>query len=243
MTFARPLLICSLILVGCGASQAAPSTPAPVPPASAAATPVSGPSAEVRATAQSIVAAADRSDADRALDAGRKPAELLSFFKVAPGMRVLDLAAGGGYTTELLARMVGDSGVVYGENPKVLLGFVEPIWTERLQRPAMKHVVRVDAELDAPWPAEVKDLDLVTLVLIYHDTVWQETDRAKMNANIFAALKPRKNQRLYKQRSYTVEPMQGLLKDIFALERCWRRGNENTRWVFAALGIAVQMHQ
>jgi predicted methyltransferase len=137
-----------------------------------------------------VVAAADRSEADRALDAGRKPAELLSFFQVAPGMRVLDLEAGNGYTTELLARAVGDSGTVYGENPKFVLGFAEPAWSERLQKPVMKHVVRVDAELDAPWPSEVKDLDLVTMVLFYHDTVWQGTDRAKMNASIFAALKP-----------------------------------------------------
>ena len=105
-------------------------------------------------------------------------------------MRVLDLAAGGGYTTELLARAVGNAGVVYGENPKFVLGFAEQAWSERLAKPVMKHVVRVDAELDGPWPAEVKDLDLVTFVLFYHDTVWLETDRAKLNANVFAALKP-----------------------------------------------------
>lgn len=190
MLKAPALLICSLILVGCGAAQPSPSTPAPAPSASAAATPTAPTLNEVRATAQTVVAAADRSEADRALDAGRKPAELLSFLNVAPGMRVLDLEAGAGYTTELLARMVGDSGVVYGENPKFVLGFAEQAWSERLQKPVMKRVVRVDAELDAPWPAEVKDLDLVTMVLFYHDTVWQENDRAKMNANIFAALKP-----------------------------------------------------
>jgi hypothetical protein len=56
-------------------------------------------------------------------------------------------------------------------------------------------------------------------------------------------LNQRKNKRVYKQRSYTVEPMQGLIKDIFELERCWMRGKENNRWVFAAMGVAVQMHQ
>lgn len=56
-------------------------------------------------------------------------------------------------------------------------------------------------------------------------------------------LKQRKNKRLYQQRRYTVEPRQGLLKDIFDLERCWRRGKENNRWVFAALGVAMQMPQ
>ena len=56
-------------------------------------------------------------------------------------------------------------------------------------------------------------------------------------------LKRSKNQQLYKQRGYTVEPMQGLIKDIFELDRCWMRGKENNRWLFAAMGVAVQMEQ
>jgi hypothetical protein len=56
-------------------------------------------------------------------------------------------------------------------------------------------------------------------------------------------LKQRKNPRVYKQRSYPVEPRQGLIKDIFELERCWMRGTENNRWIFAAMGVAVPMHQ
>ena len=140
-------------------------------------------------SAQRVVAAADRSAGDRALDAGRKPAELLAFLGVRPGMKVADLAAGRGYTTELLARMVGDTGTVYGQNTKFILGFAEPEWSERLTRPVMKNVVRIDSELDAPLPPNVKDLDLVALVLFYHDTVWMKTDRPRMNKNIFGALK------------------------------------------------------
>ena len=135
------------------------------------------------------MAAADRSDADRSLDAGRKPAELLAFLGVRPGMRVADLAAGRGYTTELLARLVGDTGTVYGQNTKFILGFAEQEWSERLTKPVMKRVVRIDSELDEPLPVNVKDLDLVTLVLFYHDTVWMKTDRPRMNKNIFGALK------------------------------------------------------
>ena len=56
-------------------------------------------------------------------------------------------------------------------------------------------------------------------------------------------LNQRKNKQVYTQRRYTVEPMQGLLKDIFELERCWMRGNRNNRWLFAAMGVAVQLHQ
>jgi len=33
------------------------------------------------------------------------------------GMKVLDMGAGGGYSTELMARAVGPTGVVYGQNP------------------------------------------------------------------------------------------------------------------------------
>jgi hypothetical protein len=53
----------------------------------------------------------------------------------------------------------------------------------------------------------------------------------------------RANRKIYRERSVTVEPMQGLVKDIFDLEKCWMRGNENNRWLFAAMGVAVQMAQ
>ena len=32
-------------------------------------------------------------------------------------MKVLDMGAGGGYSTELMARAVAPAGVVYGQNP------------------------------------------------------------------------------------------------------------------------------
>lgn len=193
MSIARTSFICALILIGCGGTHqpptlaAAPVASAEPATAPAASTTQGGPA---QTPAQSVVAAADRSEADRALDAGRKPAELLAFLGVGPGMKVADLAAGGGYTTELLARMVGDTGKVYGQNTKFILGFAEQPWSERLSKPVMKNVVRIDSEFDEPLPANVKDLDLVTLVLFYHDTVWMETDRPRMNRNIFGALKP-----------------------------------------------------
>ena len=68
-------------------------------------------------------------------------------------------------------------------------------------------------------------------------------DKSPTRQQMVKVLNQRKNKKLYKQRGYTVEPMQGLLKDIFELERCWMRGNANNRWLFAAMGVAVQMHQ
>src|SRR5919197_1564297 len=83
---------------------------------------------------RAAVDAPDRSAADRALDPGRKPAEVLAFFGIRPGMHVADLGAGMGYTSELLARIVGPKGVVYAQNNRFILErFAEAPWSERLQ--------------------------------------------------------------------------------------------------------------
>lgn len=137
------------------------------------------------------VEAPDRLSQDRALDAGRKPKELLSFFQIEPGQTVAELMAGGGYTAELLARVVGPEGRVYGQNtPVVLERFAKQPWTERLARPVMNNVVRVDSELEDPLPQEAVGLDAVLLVLFYHDAVWLGTDRAQLNQAVFRALRP-----------------------------------------------------
>jgi predicted methyltransferase len=158
---------------------------AAAPAASGAAT------APIPAAVRDAVAAPDRSDADRALDSGRKPAELLTFAGVGPGMRVADLAAGSGYTTELLARVVGPSGRVWSENSQFIRDrFAEKPWTERLAKPGLGNVVRVERELDDPLPPDAHDLDAVLLVLFYHDTYWMGVDRAAMNRRIYEALRP-----------------------------------------------------
>lgn len=139
----------------------------------------------------SAVNAADRTQADRDLDAGRHPAELLAYFQVAPGQKVAELFSGGGYTAELLARVVGPDGKVYGVNsPPMLERFAEKPWAERLQKPILSNVVRLDRAFDDPFPADVKDLDRVFSILVYHDFVWMGIDRNAMNAAIYQALKP-----------------------------------------------------
>jgi predicted methyltransferase len=146
---------------------------------------------DVPPAVRAAVDAEDRLVADRTLDPGRKPAETLAFFGVQPGMRVAELAAGGGYTAELVARVVGPTGTVYGHNtPFILQRFAEGPWSARLARPAMRNVVRVDRDFDDPLPPDARDLDVVLLILFYHDTVWMKADRARMNAAIYRALKP-----------------------------------------------------
>jgi predicted methyltransferase len=140
---------------------------------------------------RSVVFESGRPAADRSLDAGRHADELLAFFEIAPGMNVGEICAGGGYTTELVARALGDSGRVFAQNNRLVLQrFAALPWSERLRGSAMRKVVRVDRELDDPFPAEARNLDAVYNVLFYHDTVWMGADRDRMNRAIFAVLRP-----------------------------------------------------
>ena len=58
------------------------------------------------------LSSADRAEADRNRDAGRKPAEVVRFLGVAPGTTVVDLIAASGYYTEVLSIAVGPMGPV-----------------------------------------------------------------------------------------------------------------------------------
>ena len=67
------------------------------------------------AQAESVIASPDRTEADRTNDIRRQAVQLLAFIDARPGMRALDLSAGGGYTSELLARSVGPQGRVWSQ--------------------------------------------------------------------------------------------------------------------------------
>lgn len=149
-------------------------------------------SVKPNSTYETIVNSEDRTAEDKKLDAGRKPAAFLTAIEVQPGMKVGELFSGGGYTTELLSRAVGPTGVIYGQNPKwVLERFAGKAWADRLSREVNRVVVRVDRELDEPFPPEANGtLDVVVTNANYHDAVWTKVNTAKMNGAVFAALKP-----------------------------------------------------
>jgi predicted methyltransferase len=149
------------------------------------------PAGDVPEPIRAAVTAPDRDDKDRAIDAGRKPAEVLAFFKIEPGQKIGELFAGPGYTTEIIARVVGDSGKVYAQNTTdILERFARKPLGDRLAKPANKNVVMVEQPAETPFPPDAKNLDAVVCVLNYHDFVWLKADRAKMNKAVFAALKP-----------------------------------------------------
>ena len=165
-----------------------------------------------------IVASPDRSAADRSNDQRRHPEEMLMFIGIHPGWTALDVSTGGGYTTELLARAIGPTGLVWAQSrgpapaPRPAApegGSPPPVGTPAPQRTAadvlaarsagMKAagvaaapIAYVARPFDDPVPPEVADgqLDLVTLMFNYHDFGFLGVDRARTNAAIFKALKP-----------------------------------------------------
>ncbi|MGZ3184675.1 MAG: class I SAM-dependent methyltransferase [Telluria sp.] len=124
-------------------------------------------------------------DMDRKEDAKRKPEQFLEFAQVKPGMKVLDVAAGAGSTSELLALAVGPTGEVWAQTMRE-----SPKLKERLAANPQANLHPVVAPFDKPVPAGAPALDLITINMSYHDIVNGPTDRAAMNKALYDALKP-----------------------------------------------------
>jgi predicted methyltransferase len=134
---------------------------------------------------QAAIASPVRTDQDRRMDASRRPEEFLPFTQARPGMQVLDVAAGGGYTTQLLALAVGPTGKVWAQTQQPGATI-----TKRLADQPQANIVLVTRTFEDPVPEGAPQLDLITIVLNYHDISYLPVDRAKMNQRLFAALKP-----------------------------------------------------
>jgi predicted methyltransferase len=145
------------------------------------------PAPDPRATQryQAVIASPLRTDQDRRMDAARNPAQLLPFVQVQPGMRVLDVSTGGGYTSQLLALAVGPDGVLWAQAPQP-----GATVTKRLADNPQANFRLVARSFEDPVPDGAPPLDLITIVLNYHDIANLPIDRTKMNARLLAALKP-----------------------------------------------------
>lgn len=137
-----------------------------------------------------------RSAADVARDAGRRPAEVLSFLRIEPGMAVLDLFSGGGYYSEILSYVVGDEGHVLAHSNKAYLQFVGEEFVARYAGGRLANVDLLMAE-NNKLRLDTNSLDAVMMGLSYHDTYWVNPDsgwpaidRDKLLATLFTALKP-----------------------------------------------------
>ncbi len=140
-----------------------------------------------------------RPENDTARDAGRHPAEILSFAGVEPGWRVADLGAGAGYYTRILSGAVGMDGEVVSENMQWIVDrfpnadvAISALAEER------DNVTRLVSEVPTILDDYDSELDGVFMMLIYHDQAWAQEgfeaptreDRLAMNRSIYNALRP-----------------------------------------------------
>jgi predicted methyltransferase len=137
-----------------------------------------------------------RPAADVARDASRKPAEVLAFLGIEPGMSVLDMFSGGGYYSELLAYVVGEDGHVVAHSNKAYLQFVGEEFVARYAGGRLPNVDILMAE-NNKLKLDAKQFDAIFMGLSFHDTYWinpdmgwQAFDRGQLFATLFTALKP-----------------------------------------------------
>lgn len=134
------------------------------------------------------VAAPERSDADRTRDARDRPADVLAFAGVAPGMKVADVFGGGGYWTELLSNAVGPEGSVILLNNAPYFSFGQKELKPRFENNRLPNTrVRVVETADMKFDRE--SLDLIVIFMSYHDIYWIDEDNGwpEINADRFLA--------------------------------------------------------
>ena len=143
-------------------------------------------------TPAAAVADASRSDANRKMDEGRMPAEILAFAGFKPGDVVADWGAGGGYYSEMIADVVGPKGRVYAVNSPAM--YKAEAWAPLLK--AHPNVTPLLAPADAQFLAP-GSVDAIFAHLEYHDLyfVSEKFHHPKLNvpavlANWLAAVRP-----------------------------------------------------
>jgi predicted methyltransferase len=129
-----------------------------------------------------------------ALDAGRHPAEVLAASGIKKGDHVLDVMAGAGYYSELIARQVGAKGHVIALEPP---GFLS---SEKAQAGWAAMIARnPNIELLKALPGDAvlpSGIDVAFFHLTYHDLYWESEkfafprlDPAAFDAKLFKAMK------------------------------------------------------
>lgn len=127
-----------------------------------------------------------RPAAQRIRDVQRKPAEILMMSGIRPGDRVIEFASFGQYYTRLFSDIVGPKGHVY---------MYDLPYTEKRAGAASRAFVAVHPNaqytlVDYNAVQLPRHVDIVYMILYYHDLSINHIDTAKLNAKIFDALRP-----------------------------------------------------
>lgn len=146
-----------------------------------------------QANFRAAIAAPGRPADAIALDASRKPAEVLAFMTIKPGMKTLDVLTGTGYYAEIMGRVVGPTGSVTAFAPggynadKTNAAFADI----KTRAPN----VMLTNELRAAFAPNSYDFAMIHLN--YHDFYWESekfhiprTDPNLVLAGLFRAMKP-----------------------------------------------------
>lgn len=188
MTIKSIALIAALVVSGCNAPEPAETT-------MTAAKPTQAEAALTENIYRSAVNNAQRTAADVARDAGRKPAEVMEFFAIEPGMQVLDMFSGGGYYTELLSNVVGPDGKITAQSNKAYLSFSGEESSARYLDNRLPNTSILMAE-NNELALEADTYDAVTMILAYHDIYydgaddgWPLIDGPKLLAELYKGMK------------------------------------------------------
>ena len=111
-----------------------------------------------------------RPAADLKRDASDKPADVLRFAGIKPGMRVLDFLAANGYYSELLSYIVGPGGHVLMLNNKAYDDFSTG-WQKRVADNRLPNVEHRTAD-PAHMGLAPNSFDAIVMVKVYHDLYW-----------------------------------------------------------------------
>jgi predicted methyltransferase len=129
-----------------------------------------------------------RLQSDLEYDEKRNPIEILPFTQIVSGDKVLELGAGGGYTTELISWTVGRDG-------KVFTHFLYN--QERLKGNRLPNVISLREHslndhkkvLDENKISDAK-LDAIIIFFVFHDIYLNNEMSNKLLSTLYASLKP-----------------------------------------------------
>jgi len=138
----------------------------------------------------------NRTEAHKERDARSKPEVILELLDLKPGDRAIDIFAGGGYYTDMMASMVGPEGEVLLHNNKAYKKWVEKDLKARYMENKVTSVSLHEAEV-TDLRLEPNSLNAALMVMSYHDLYfyspsrgWDRTDTDLFFSMVRDALKP-----------------------------------------------------
>src|SRR5574338_1395990 len=142
-----------------------------------------------------VLASPDRTADNVKLDESRKPAELLQFLGLEPGMQVLDLFGANKYWAEIVAPSVGPKGHVTVWQASQFLNDERKAAFDAFAA-KQKNVSLISSPFEAPnLPKSAFDFALINLD--YHDVYWENPERKVIRMDpdawlktLYAAMKP-----------------------------------------------------